>query len=275
MKYLLVKALNGFGDRLESLVMCVKFAQDHNLKLLVDWSDPVWEESFYSYFKLDIPTFALSEITKDMTVYPEFWKGQLDRKLTDDINTPDLELNTLKPYDADVIVTKSHGVRTLYPCYKFFAEVFHIIDPRVLNSVKKRQEEYKLKDKYCIHLRGSDRFKNMESKKAKFRQFRSNLIFRGLIPGDCIVITDDPELAKFWKNVEPDTPILSQLLNSGPQGLHYVDPKTLGTTKDQLNVNLLIDLFTMASCKQIFSTSNDSRFARMARRFNPVLSLIL
>lgn len=275
MKYLLVKALPGFGDRLEYLIMCVKFAQEHNLKLLVDWSDPVWEESFYSYFKLDVPTFSLSEITKDMTVYPKFWKGQLDRKLTDDINTPDLELNSLKPYDADVIVTKSCGARTRYPSNKFFVDVFQVIDPRVIKIVKQRQEVYNLKDKWCVHLRGSDRFKNPEFKKLRFRQLRSKLMLHGLLGSKCVVITDDPELAKYWRNVDPNSPILSQILDSGPQGLHYADPKTLGTTKDQLNVNLLIDFFTMASCKQIFTTSNDSRFARMADIFRPYLSLML
>ena len=150
-----------------------------------------------------------------------------------------------------------------------------MIDPRVIKIVKQRQEVYNLKDKWCVHLRGSDRFKNPEFKKLRFRQLRSKLMLHGLLGSKCVVITDDPELAKYWRNVDPNSPILSQILDSGPQGLHYADPKTLGTTKDQLNVNLLIDFFTMASCKQIFTTSNDSRFARMADIFRPYLSLML
>ena len=275
MKYILVKALNGFGDRLEYLLMCVKFAQDHNLKLLVDWSDPVWEESFYSYFKLDIPTFTLSEITDDMTVYPEFWKGQLDRKLTDDINNPDLELDILKPYDADVIVVKSFGHRSRYICSKFFADIFQVIHPQVLTVLKERQKLYNLTDKICIHLRGSDRLKTSYNKSVRIREFKLRLFMQKISGSECVVVTDDPELAKYWKAAHPNSPILSQLLDSGSEGLHYIDPKKLGLTKDQLNINLLIDFFTMASCKKIYSSSDDSRFAIMAARFKPVLSLML
>ena len=55
MKYLVVKGWVGFGDRLESLKMCVKYALDYNLQIHVDWSDSIWShngESFYSYFSL-------------------------------------------------------------------------------------------------------------------------------------------------------------------------------------------------------------------------------
>ena len=42
MKYLLVKAWLGFGDRLQGLKMCVKYAQEHNRAILVDWSDSIF-----------------------------------------------------------------------------------------------------------------------------------------------------------------------------------------------------------------------------------------
>jgi hypothetical protein len=51
MKYLLVKAWMGFGDRLEALKMCVKYAQDYNRAILIDWSDSIWShgnETFYT-----------------------------------------------------------------------------------------------------------------------------------------------------------------------------------------------------------------------------------
>jgi hypothetical protein len=42
MKYLVVKGWLGFGDRLETLKMAVKFALDHKLQIYVDWSDEMW-----------------------------------------------------------------------------------------------------------------------------------------------------------------------------------------------------------------------------------------
>ena len=55
MKYLVVKGWLGFGDRLESLKMAVRYALDNNLKIYVDWNDEMWThgiENFYTYFKL-------------------------------------------------------------------------------------------------------------------------------------------------------------------------------------------------------------------------------
>jgi hypothetical protein len=260
MKFLLVKSLLGFGDRLESLIMCVSFAQKYNLKLLIDWSDPVWGNSFYSYFKLDHPTFALTDITNDMTVYPNYWKGCLDKKLTDEIRKsyPELEIGQLiTPYSQDVIVTICVGMRTLYIDNLFFSNVFTVIDPRVVNEVRQRQQKYNLKDKWCIHLRGTDRFNTLEKKTQRFQELFIKLISHGLFShrGGCVLISDDQEFVNLWITRDKKSPILSTIIDSKGKGLHYASPETLGISKDQQNVNLLIDFFTMASCKQVFSTS--------------------
>lgn len=280
MKFLLVKSLIGFGDRLESLMMCVDFAQKYKLKLLIDWSDPIWANSFYSYFKLDIPTFTLSDITKDMTVYPTFWKGCLDKQLTDEIikSDPKLEIGQLiTAYSEDVIVSICVGRRTLYTDHRFFFNIFSVIDPRVITEVKQRQQKYNLKDKWCIHLRGTDRFNTLEKKTRRFQELFIKLVHRGLLSngGGCVVISDDQEFVKLWTSRDKTSPILSTIIDSKGQGLHYATSETLGISKDQQNVNLLIDFLTMASCKQIFSTTLDSRFARMAQYLKPFINTIM
>ena len=73
MKYLVVKGWLGFGDRLETLIMCVKFAQANNLQIYVDWTDNIWshgEESLYKYFKIvNMPVLeSLDDIPTDATV---------------------------------------------------------------------------------------------------------------------------------------------------------------------------------------------------------------
>jgi hypothetical protein len=89
MKYLVVKGWLGFGDRMESLQMAVKFALYHKLQIYVDWRDPGWShgsEDFYTYFKLvNMPVLnSLSDIPEDATYYPAFWKNNLDKHVTFD-----------------------------------------------------------------------------------------------------------------------------------------------------------------------------------------------
>jgi hypothetical protein len=113
MKYLIVKGALGFGDRLQSLKMCVKYAIKHNLQIYVDWSDPIWShngESFYTYFNLvNMPVLnSIDDIPKDATVFPPVWKDHLK-------GYPDIELTLLNKevtfgyideqvFDADVFV---------------------------------------------------------------------------------------------------------------------------------------------------------------------------
>lgn len=272
MKFLLIKALLGFGDRLEYLTMCLDFAEQNSLRVIVDWTDPTWKEPFEKYFSLRCPTATLADLTDDMTVYPEFWKGKLDVQLTAELyalNRSDIEMNIPKVYPADILVLVSGGSRTLCHQYRMLAERCRLIDDRVIKEVRRRQKLYNLEDRWCIHLRGTDRFQTIKSKQKRFQELFLKVFTRGLLKQQCVVITDDPELARYW-SARDKSPILSSLIDTKGQPLH-----TLATdNKDEMNVNLLIDFFTMACCKQIFSTSLDSRFAKMAERLHPHLSLM-
>jgi hypothetical protein len=272
MKFLLIKALLGFGDRLEYLSMCLDFAEQNSLRVIVDWSDPTWKEPFEKYFSLRCPTATLADLTDDMTVYPEFWKGKLNVQLTSELyesNRSDIEMNIPKVYPADILVLVSGGTRTLCHQYRMLAERCRLIDDRVISEVRRRQKVYNLEDRWCIHLRGTDRFQTTESKKKRFQELFLKVFIRGLLKQQCVVITDDPHLASFW-SARDKSPILSTLIDTKGAALHTLETDN----KDEMNVNLLIDFFTMASCKQIFSTTHDSRFARMAENLHPYLSLM-
>ena len=272
MKFLLVKALLGFGDRLEYLTMCLDFAEQNSLRVIVDWTDPTWKEPFEKYFSLRCPTATLADLTDDMTVYPEFWKGKLNVQLTEELYAPnrsDIEMNIPKVYPADILVLVSGGTRTLCHQYRMLAERCRLIDDRVIKEVRRRQKFYNLEDRWCIHLRGTDRFQTTQSKQKRFQELFLKVFTRGLLKQQCVVITDDPELARYW-SARDKSPILSSLIDTKGQPLHMLATDN----KDEMNVNLLIDFFTMACCKQIFSTSLDSRFARMAGHLHPYLSLM-
>lgn len=165
MKYLIVKGWLGFGDRLESLKMAVKFAIDNNLQIYVDWTDRFFrdkDESFYTYFNLvNMPTLnSLDDIPADATVYPPYWKDNLHNPFTDELfkkqkefnlNMGTLNTSLTRKINADVIVLSSIGNRTLFSSSGFFANVFRVIHPEIIREVSLRQEKYNLSSNWNTH----------------------------------------------------------------------------------------------------------------------------
>uniref|UniRef100_A0A6C0F2R9 Uncharacterized protein n=1 Tax=viral metagenome TaxID=1070528 RepID=A0A6C0F2R9_9ZZZZ len=285
MKYLIVKGACGFGDRLQTLKMCVKFALEKGLQIYVDWADPIWShngETFYTYFDLvNIKKLnSIDDIPEDATVHPPYWKGDLKKQIlpymynNKEINLGYLNSNT--SFDADVIVFSSVGLRWIYNDSAFFANVFRVIDSRIISKVRQRQMVYNLKDKLGVHLRGTDRASRIDKSK-RMDGVNIRLITMGLLNGlKCVALSDDPEYIAIWKSRYRNYPVLTEAGNlGGNEGVHNKSKDSLSVLKDTLNVDLLVDFFTLASCKGILSTSKDSRFAQEAMRFNKFTDRIL
>jgi len=285
MKYLILKGALGFGDRLECLIMCVKFAIKNNLTIFIDWSDIIWShdtESFYSYFKLNIPSLkSLDDIPANATVYPPYWKGRLNEKLTNQ------NIVTLKQqitigyldnqiFKEDVLVHSCVGNRWIYADYAFFANVFRVIDPRIIQKVKERQQKYNLRNKIGIHLRGTDRTLLID-KERRISGLNIRMVTSGMLSGvEFIAVSDDIEFVKLWKKRYPQFPVLTEVgALGGKEGVHNKSKDMISISKDQLNLDLLIDFFTLASCKSVISTINDSRFAQEAGRLSKHINQIL
>ncbi len=178
MKYLVVKGWLGFGDRLESLKMAVKYALDNNLQIYVDWTDRFirhTDESFYTYFNLvNMPTLnSLEDIPTDATYYPSYWKDNIHQPFTDELFMKQIELNLdlgilneKKKFNADVIVYSCIGNREYYGDSTYFANVFRVINPKIIEEVLNRQQKYDLKNSIGIHIRGTDRI-TYKSKKGR------------------------------------------------------------------------------------------------------------
>ena len=277
MKYLVVKAILGFGDRLESLKMCVDYAIKYNLKLYIDWSDKTWKEGFYRYFSLDVDMFTLNEITDSETVFPQYWKGKLDEVLTfENANLHNAELDIgqlITPLPYDVIVTVCTGRRSLYNDSFFFASRFRVLDTRVIEEVKRRQEVYNLGNKWGIHLRGTDRASSLGYKQKRISELTIKLVSHGLFNGaQLIVVSDDKEYIDIWKQRFPDYPVIVNVAEStGRTGKHLIE----SSSRDENNVELLVDFFTLASCQRVYSTSPDSRFAKEASRLSRYVDQII
>jgi hypothetical protein len=285
MKYLLVKGWMGFGDRLQSLKMCVKFAMKHNVPMLVEWEDNIWShglETFYKYFKLDIPTFKLEDVPPNASIYPPFWKGRLHMQLDQQIidkNHAQLCIqrdgHNMLPCQEDVLVFSCYTNRLVYNDSTFFVNVFKIIHPEVLRKVKERNDKYNLEKKIGIHLRGTDRATKLD-KRTRMNQLNVRMISEGFLNGqEFIVVSDDPEYVKLWQN-KYKFPVLTNIDNmGGTEGTHNIDYSNLKVSKEMMNVDLLVDFCTLALCKRSISTSKDSRFSQEAERFRLHIKRIL
>jgi len=287
MKYLVVKGWLGFGDRLESLKMAVAYAQKHNLQIYVDWTDSIWShgsESFYTYFKLvNMPVLnSLDEIPADATVFPEYWKDHLKEPLTKELvdRQRELKLNTgelLTTYPADVIVLSSIGNRTMFTDCSFFTRVFRVIDTRITQEVQIRQTQYKLSDAIGIHIRGTDRVRTQQKRELSIQHLAVNSIMYGGFSGkSMIAVSDDKHSFDIWKRFYPHCTLLSSLSvqQTSAKGNHNLTAEDLKVSKDEMNVDMLVDFFTLASCERVLTTYRDSRFAKEAIRLHPYVKAI-
>lgn len=288
MKYLIVKGCLGFGDRLESLKMAVAYALHYKLQIYVDWRDPMWSHGsndFYTYFKLvNMPVLkSLDDIPADATYYPPYWKGHLDEHLTDEFirSHPNekFDLGVLKnPYDADVVVFSSIGYRTLYPDSSFFADVFRVVDQRILNKVRFHATQKPLSQSWGVHIRGTDRARNMLRRINNIQCIVLGFTtMGGMNVNNIVAVSDDKDQLDIWKRYYPNSYIVSEqsLKYSSMEGNHNIKSENLQVTKDEMNVDLLVDFFVLASCQRIFATQKGSRFFQEAQRLHPFVDRLL
>ncbi len=288
MKYLVIKGWLGFGDRLESLKMGIRYALNNNLKVYVDWTDPIWshgEESFYTYFKLvNIGQISsLDEIPDDATVYPAFWKNNLkrpfDNELASKVKELKLDIDQFKNIPSvDVVVLSNCGSRAIYLDNGFFANVFRVSDPRILTKVQERKIRYSLPTSIGVHIRGTDKFRNPGKRILGVQYAAVNASMSGALNGkQMIVVSDDTQSMKIWKNFFPQSVLLSELSlqESSVKGNHNLSKEELKVKKDELNVDLLVDFFTLALTSYVVATNRDSRFSQEARRLHPNITTIL
>lgn len=287
MKYLIVKAWNGFGDRFQCLKMVLHFCIQSKVPVLIDWSDTIWShgsESFYKYFNLNLPTFKIEDIPEDATVFPPFWKDKLTLVLNEtNINENHLQLVDVndnskffnRKFDEDVVVYTSIARRRLYINFDIFIDVFKLIHPVILQKVRERNRIHNLENKIGIHLRGTDRASRIDKEK-RMTELSIKLVSVGILNGQqFIAVSDDPEFIRIWK-ARYSFPVLTEVGNlGGNEGVHNKASFGSGITKEQLNIDLLVDFFTLASCKTVITTAKDSRFASEAIYMHSQIKRIL
>jgi hypothetical protein len=285
MKYLVVKGWLGFGDRLESLKMAVDYAQKNNLKIYVDWSDEMWshgDENFYTYFKLKMPSLnSLDDIPEDATYHPPYWKDHIKEPITQELlnkECANINLGILnKEYPADVVVSSNTGTRMLYENSEPFSKVFRVIEPSILQKIEERKKRYPIENSWGIHIRGTDRLKT-HKRMLSVQSLVSLVVNYGAMNGPKMtVVSDDKENAELWKRFYPESFLASELSlkQNSLAGNHNLSKDQLKFTKHEMNIDMLVDFFTLALTSRIFTTCKDSRYAQEARRLHPHINAIL
>ena len=105
-----------------------------------------------------------------------------------------------------------------------------------------------------------------------------NAVSNGAFSGRSMVaVGDDAYSIEIWKRYFPHTVVFSELVlkNTSAGGNHNASKEQLVSSKDSMNVEMLVDFFTLASCERIISTFKDSRFAHEARRLSSFVATIL
>jgi hypothetical protein len=239
-------------------------------------------EDFYTYFNLvNMPVLkSLDDIPEDATFHPSYWKGNLDKHITNEFLSErakdNLNLNILSgSFDADVIVYSCIGNRALYADSSFFGNVFRVIDPRILSAIQTHSRAYPLSNSWGIHIRGTDRLRE-HRRVLSVQSIVSHITtLGGLNKTHMVVVSDDKENADLWKRFYPNSYIVSQFNVDARKGIHNLSKEELKRSKDELNVCALIDFFILCKCEKVFSTVKDSRFAQEARRLHSVVDKIL
>ena len=263
MPVLMMKAIEGFADRLTVLAHCIRYCKKHNTALCVDWDDGVWgnfEFGFSHIFDLGgvrlMPkAHVVALVRAGAKVSPPCWT-------IEDIILPCYGKTTQQEYcglfmtndstcpkiPGDVLVTNGLGERVW--------EVADIPKHIRLKSWVALRIYDILKDfnpnSIVVHLRGTDRPDDT------FAQHAIATVIQFPEEAPVYVVTDSlPLFAEFVIGVPRATLLnprasLFKLPNTKERGTHQTSPALLkqhGITKEDLTIDFLADFVAIWSAQ--------------------------
>jgi hypothetical protein len=278
MPVVVMKATEGFADRLQSLSHCIEYCKTHDAYLCVDWSDIIWgngEFNFQDVFELR----GLKTMTKEQVcilarqpgikINPPAWTPELiwmpsnrsifKEELVGDFMT---KSNPIPKCEGDILVTNGNGDRGWWT--RNIAE--HVVlRPHVSEQVRALLTGFN-PNSCVVHLRGTDR------PDETFTDHAITTISQ--FPEECpvYVVTDMPSM---WYKFKTGVP-RSELVNKGdlfklPEtskyGTHHILPtqiKEYGVNKWTLMIELLADFVALWSAQWAVGKTQ-SHYFRMAR----------
>ena len=267
-QYVVMKAYEGLGDRLEVLSHCIEYCKIHNASLCVDWRDPVWLLGYSDFFEIvGISLVSLEEIgvriDSGATISPPAWtKDQIMNPLTTDLLKEQyiglfMNGNLNVKTEGDILVTNGRGIRI----YKSSIILEHVIFKQTCPIKKPYQ---------VVHLRGTDRFKE-GSQYEIFKRFmtlhsRSNVY----------LISDSKDLVDKWTAWYPaiklvrSSPSALKLPTQTKKGSHMFSESELeevGLTKRDILEETILDFIILMNAEESVGL-HESYFHRIARSLN-------
>jgi len=307
-KFIIIKGLEGFGDRLQVLLQAIKYVKKTHRILVIDWRDKMWCDNekydFNYFFKIiGLNTYTFNEFKqyylthiKELTIIPNIWKDKLllipDKflhlkkyQLSNNNRIIDLiATNKHADFKEHIVVYGSTGIRV----YDLSDMAYIETQSNISNKIAHSQIYYNLYNKTytAIHLRGGDRSNN---KKAILRNgsnnktnYVQNLIKK--IPTkilDILVVSDSQrlitEFTKLFTNPIYTVYFSNNYLLSTSdlfKGLHKLNlHKNSPVKKHQLTFEAIKDFYLLLkSSKVVFD--GKSVFSKMANKYvhlkNPI-----
>tara|TARA_Y100000389_G_C17463524_1_gene523597 strand:+ start:1884 stop:3173 length:1290 start_codon:yes stop_codon:yes gene_type:complete len=296
-KYLIFKGYNGFCDRLQCLLEIFRYCEVTKRILVIDWNDIHWtfdDKGFDYYFNiknldyLELNDFKKILINKiNLSIYPKIWEKDIFLKYNDDIYETKYNLSDNNKivnsiihgnddFPHDIIVYSASNDRIL-GYYNLFHKYFNI-NTYILNKIYNHnfyKEIILKKQKYvCIHLRGSDKMVknkfhyngsiNNDEYIDKLINKLDNSIMNILIISDTNLLINKciEKLNKYKKyNIYKTDNYKTNL----KIGLHQQDKNQLQVSKQQINIEMIIDFYFMIKSDKIIN-DNYSIFSNFARK---------
>lgn len=281
MPVLVVKATEGFADRMTYLSHCIHYCLTFNTAICIDWSDYVWggqQFDFHDIFELyGMKTMTKLQVVKLMAtgkvkVNPPIWTA---KDVWFPINSKTFEAkydadffeghDDLHKIEGDVLVTNSKKWRG-----------WHSMD--LLNHVRIRPEIAERMrtllvdfnpESLVVHLRGTDRYNDDFCKNAidTAIQFPEDLPI--YIVTDSLKLFDEfKEKVPRAKLVNPNGDVL-KMPKERKEGTHLTNPEDLkrfGCDKKQMVIELLVDFVALWSAKYSLGYK-ESFFYKLARDY--------
>ena len=269
-RYVVVKGVAGFGDRILTLGKAVEIARTTIRILLIDWTDSTWNhdsnepKGFFHYFVFAPPGVRLigsdKEVREKLTdldsepdVFPVGWRGQLTRTdLRYEHSTNSLMLDDHSVQYSDVVVQSEARVIVI-AAYCAGDERLVIPYLRFLTPYEARSPPYDI----AVHYRNTDKRNDITSFVKRVRELWK--------PGMSVYLaTDDATaLALFRAKFRADGSVPP--VAAAGRGIHHTGSAELGamgTTKEALNHDMIRDLLHMRDAVQIVRCRN-SLFSRI------------
>lgn len=297
MKFIVIKSYSGFGDRVEHLLACFKYAVKTERCMVIDWSDHVWcgnetNKGFDYYFYLkNVNYMAIDDFKKifiknklngkKMSVIPSFFEDiMLKRSNENDVQYRFADIaqlfrevisNKRKDMDFDILVTTDLDKRNNMG----IISIPNLVYKNVIMDFIKKDPNYNflMNNKFVsIHLRGSDRSKYTENYRPDLTNYSHNkeeyvckLISK--IPNgteNLLILTDSNILYDlFMEKIDKKYNILetNNVRTSGNVGLHLEKEES----KESKNLELLKDFYFMTRSSYVVC-DEISRFSLVAHR---------